>query len=147
MDTTTDQQYTTQSRSTVSQDTPPTDTTTTDQILPTPGGRRGRRRGRRVSQVRHTHLYGGLEVPFQFPFSFFQFPFPSKFEFQFPLLLPFPNVISFAYAFACLCLEPSSTGLNMLSYISWPLVSFQAFRVLACLLREIIIRVTSTLVI
>ena len=56
MDTTTGQQDTTQPRSTVSQDTPPTDTTTTDQILPTPGGRRGRRRGRGVSQVRHTHL-------------------------------------------------------------------------------------------
>ena len=52
MDTTTGQQDTTQPRSTVSQDTPPTDTTVTDQILPTPGGRRGRG----VSQVRHTHL-------------------------------------------------------------------------------------------
>ena len=50
MDTTTGQQDTTQPRSTVSLDTPPTDTTA---ILPTPGGRRGRRG---VSQVRHTHL-------------------------------------------------------------------------------------------
>ena len=110
------------------------------------------------------HMYIVTQNTFSVPLPFVRWPrsaipirisnfhFPanshSKFRFQLAYILPVSISQCNFIAYARLCLEPSSAGLSMLSYISWPLVSFQAFHVLvyiyglSLLLREIIIRVT-----